>query len=213
MKQFINTSLNAPNVLRVRVDPSITQELRSFAGLESENEEFAVVRPPWSSDVRWISPRTINTFRFFLSIFDRLNVSGKVAPYLDLKERVMMYSGFIVSRSFCEMPDFHVDWIDTNNEAFTLLTPISTDIKGFGLVYKRLDGSIGEYEYRSDEAIIFGDKFYHSTKPAGMRAPTFLLSFTFGTDKMEHWEKISRTAKSQGELIRFPDGRFFVKGF
>jgi hypothetical protein len=35
-----------------------------------------------------------------------------------------------------------------------------------------------------------------------------LLSFTFGSDRMAHWEKISRTAGYQSALYRLPDGRF-----
>ena len=58
------------------------------------------------------------------------------------------------------------------------------------------------------EAIIFGDNFSHSTKPGRSTKPVILLSFTFGTDKMEHWEKIFRTAGYQSKLVCRPDGEF-----
>jgi len=35
-----------------------------------------------------------------------------------------------------------------------------------------------------------------------------LLCFNFGTDKMEHWPSIERTAARQGLLICRPDGAF-----
>jgi len=40
-----------------------------------------------------------------------------------------------------------------------------------------------------------------------------LLSFTFGTDKMDHWERIARTGAYQGNLVRRPDGSFICHDF
>jgi len=38
-----------------------------------------------------------------------------------------------------------------------------------------------------------------------------LLCFTFGTDKMEHWEKIRATAGYRSRMVRRPDGAFDVR--
>jgi hypothetical protein len=76
------------------------------------------------------------------------------------------------------------------------------------MLYKKLNGTIAEYDYTIGEALIFGDHFIHSTKPGASDEPVVLLSFTFGTDKMEHWDKILHTAGYQSNLIRQPDGEF-----
>ena len=87
-------------------------------------------------------------------------------------------------------------------------TPITGNAPGFGLLYKKLTGTIAEYDYKVGEAMIIGDHFIHSTKPGSSDNPTFLLSFTFGTDKMVHWDKILKTAGYQSKLIRQPNGEF-----
>jgi len=35
-----------------------------------------------------------------------------------------------------------------------------------------------------------------------------LLVFNFGTDKMDHWEKLVRTQQRQCPLVQRPDGKF-----
>jgi len=209
MRQFHNADLDAPNVMEFDVDPAIVDE---FAHLVREQPagEYTVVRPNWSSDMQWISPNTLRTFRWFQTRFQRLGAPEHVQPFLDIEQTVRMFSGFLVSRSYCDQPDWHVDWFDTNNEAFTLITPITDAPEGFGLLYERSDGSQGVYNYQRGKAIAFGDRFRHSTKPGRNADPVVLLCFTFGTDRMEHWPAIERTAGSQGNLMRLPDGRFLV---
>ena len=48
-----------------------------------------------------------------------------------------------------------------------LLTPISSPIDGFGLVYKKISGETASYDYRRGEAIVFGDHCYGCTAGAG----------------------------------------------
>ncbi|HEX8842788.1 MAG TPA: hypothetical protein VF757_10880 [Sphingomicrobium sp.] len=206
MKQFFNPELQAPNVLKVPIDSAIARELLPL--WEGARRKFYSKAPAWKSDVQWLSARNEIDFVRFQSVFDRLGIAAHVEPYLDLDRGVRLYSGFFVIRTRCTEPDFHLDWRDTNNEAFTLLTPLSSNAAGFGLLYKKADGSIGEYEYRLGEALVLGDDFVHSTKPGTSEEPVVLLSFTFGSDKMEHWPSISRTAASQGMLVRRPDGSF-----
>ncbi len=208
MKHFINPDFLAPNVLTIPVDPVIPREFASIGKTDSGSQDYCRVQPPWDSDILWISAATPAAFACFESAFDRLGVAGHVAPYLDLERNVRLYAGFLVTRSVCDAPAFHCDWIKTNNEAFTFMTPVSDNSEGFGLLYRKLDGEIGEYDYKSGEGIVFGDHFVHSTKPGRSDDPVVLLCFTFGTDKMVHWEKILTTAGSQGRLVRRPDGKF-----
>jgi hypothetical protein len=210
VRHFLNEGLLAPNVMTVPVDFSIVQELAPLASSTLSKAEFCVARPPWRSDVRWISPKSVDGYRTFESIFGRLGIASHVVEFLDLDHEVRLYAGFLVIRSECAEPDFHVDWEQTNNEAFTLITPVSSNAAGFGLLYRKLNGETGEYDYKPGEAIILGDHFAHSTKPGRSDEPIVLLSFTFGTDKMEHWEKICRTAANQSALVRLPDGEFLM---
>ena len=149
------------------------------------------MRPPWESDIQWISASSPEAFERFENAFMKLGVAAHVAPYLDLDREVRLYAGFLVTRRSCSKPNFHLDWERTNNEAFTLITPVSAYSTGFStLLHPKLNGEIGEYYYIPGEAIIFGDHFSHSTKPGETDEPVALLSFTFGTDKMVHWDKI-----------------------
>ena len=208
MKHFINSGLMAPNVLTVSVDQQIVDEFLPLTRDPEHDAGHVAVKPPWSSDIRWLSPASPETFERYEGAFSRLGVAEHVKCYLDLELAVRLYAGFIVMRSSCDSTNFHYDWDKTNNEAFTLITPITSNTTGFGLLYRKLNGEIGEYEYRAGEAIIFGDHFIHSTKPGKSAKPVALLSFTFGTDKMEHWEKIFRTAGYQSHLVCRPDGQF-----
>ncbi len=211
MKHFINHELVAPNVMTVRVDRLIVAEFKPLGSDPLDETAFATARPPWNSDVRWISAVTPDAFAIFQSAFDRMGIAAHVAPCLDLDREVRLYSGFLVVRSACSEPNFHLDWVKTNNEAFTLMTPVTDNARDFGLLYKQLPGETAEYDYKVGEAIIFGDHFEHSTKPGRSPDPVVLLRFTFGTDKMEHWEKIRATAGHQSRMVRRPDGEFDVR--
>ena len=208
MKAFVNEDMSAPNVLRVPIDLTITRQLGPIVRSRLARLKLFSQSPPWRSDVRWYSARFERDFHRFRSVFDRLDVARHVEPYLDLRHAVRMYNGFLVVRSSCTEPDFHVDWRDTNNEAFTLLTPLTENCSGFGLLYKKLDGTVAEYDYKLGEALIFGDDFVHSTKPGISEEPVVLLCFNFGTDRMEHWAGIERTAAHQSLMICRPDGEF-----
>jgi hypothetical protein len=205
MKHFLNHEMLAPNVLTVTVDPAIVGEFEGLARTAEDDPEYCTLRPRWNSDIRWISPESSATFEIFQSAFDRLGVASHVRDYLDLDRDVRLYAGFLHTRSECTEANFHVDWVLTNNEAFTLLTPVC-GAEGQTLLYKKLNGDVAEYAYKFGEAIIFGDHFIHSTPPGSSDPPLTLLVFNFGTDKMEHWGKLMKTTGRQCRLIRRPDG-------
>lgn len=212
MKHFLNDDLVAPNALVVRVDHDIVREFLPLSRGAPPAAGYSTYRPAWNSDIRWIAPNSAESFGKLDSAFQRLGVGPHVEPYLDLEKEARLYAGFLVIRSVCEQPNFHVDWEKTNNEAFTLITPVTDNAAAFGLLYRKLTGEIAEYEYKAGEAIIFGDHFVHSTKPGRSDDPVVLLSFTFGTDKMDHWDKIVRTAGYQSKMVRQPDGIFVTCG-
>lgn len=207
MKHFLNSELLAPNVMTVPIDRHIVAE---FARLDIASDDYEHVVPSekWESDIRWHSAANRRGFDVFQSAFDRLNVADHVTRYIDVEDRVRLYAGFLVERSQCASPYFHEDWINANNNAFTLLTPVIGNDADPGLVYRRLDGSEGQYRYREGEAIIFGDGFEHATAAGRTEVPVTLLCFEFGTDKMEHWRNIKRTIGHQARLLQLPDGSF-----
>jgi hypothetical protein len=205
MPHFLNREMVAPNVMTVGVDPAIVAE---FAAIDADDPGFATVSPKWKSDMAWVSAADEATFERFQSAFDRLQLAAHAEPFLDIDRVPRLYAGFLVVRSRCTEPDFHVDWVKTGNQAFTAMTPLSGGASGFGLLYEKLTGEIGDYDYRHGEAIMFGDNFRHSTKPGESGTPVVLLCFEFGTDKMEHWDKIRRTVGHQTGLLRRPDGEF-----
>ena len=191
----------------IDVDPAVVREFLPIAR-RRPSRHFSVVRPRWSSNIRWIGPRSPEAYRLFESAFHRLGIASHVEPMLDLDHEPRMYAGFLVTRRRCRTPDFHVDWRDTNGQAFTLMTPVGGSASGFGLLYRDDSGMVRDYDYRSGEAVLFSDDFLHSTKPGSSDQPVVLLCFTFGTDRMKYWDRIRATSGSQSALTCRPDGRF-----
>jgi hypothetical protein len=208
MKKFVNEELGAPNVLKVPIDLQTVKQLGALATPDTAARRFFSRAPQWHSDVRWLSPRSESDFGEFRRLFEQLGVARYVEPYVDFDRGIRLFNSMLIVRSRCDAPDFHTDWRDNGNEGFTMMAPLSGPVSGFGLLYKKVDGSIGEYEYKLGEALIFGDDFLHSTKPGRSDEPVVFLCFNFGTDKMEYWPRIERTAGRQALLTCRPDGRF-----
>ncbi len=145
---FLNGEMLALNVMTVPIEQSIVTEFAALAGGAPDPTSFASVRPPWHSDIEWISARTETAFATFESAFERLDIAKWVEPYVDYDTQIRMFGGFVVLRSQCDEPSFHLDWHDGNNNGFNLLTPITDNGAGFGLIYKKLDGSVGSYDIK-----------------------------------------------------------------
>ena len=205
---FFNSRLNAHNVLEINIDYSIVSQFQYLLSEASHPGKYTCLHPNWSSDIKWISPDTLAGFGYFQKQFRRLDICRHILPLLDKDKCARMYSGFIVLRTRCDATNFHVDWRNTGNQAFTLLTPITPVVPGFGLLYYQSDGTVASYSYKTGKALIFGDSFLHSTQPGCSNSPFALLSFTFGTDKMKYWPNIALTTEGQGSLTRLPDGTF-----
>ena len=212
MRHFLNSEMLAVNAKTFPVDAAITDEFADPLRLPGRLISVAPKRDKWHSDIEWISADDEEAFAAFESAFERLGIASQAAPYVDLDREVRLYFGFLVTRSRCTEPYFHHDWRGQNNEAFTFMSPVTPNATGFGLLYKRLTGETAEYEYKSGEAILFGDNFEHSTKPGAAEEPVILLSFEFGTDRMEHWPGIYDRLRKQTTLLRQPDGTFIRTG-
>ena len=108
----------------------------------------------WASDLAWISVDDEKAFGLFSQIFDELNVRELVAPFVDTRERVRLYSSFFVVRSRCELPNVHTDWDDeVGTDAFTLLTPLDDyPSDDFQLLYEGYDATVERSEGTSASA-------------------------------------------------------------
>lgn len=222
-KHFINSDFIAPNVLEIEVDISVLAEMAPvIAGLKQlglvtgpvdigNGVKLFSTHPTWKSDILWISQADRAGYDYFEDIFRRLRIAEKVAPKIAHDREIVMYSGFFVTRSFCNEPDFHHDWIDADNDAFTFLAPISDNCGELGLIFKNLREQQGHYTYGLGKGLVFGDYFLHSTAPGRASGSTVFLSFTFGTDRMDNWPKIAKTAAAQGMFYRQPDGQFITR--
>jgi hypothetical protein len=208
VKHFLNRDMLAPNVSTFAVDLNIPQHFRDPSLLSGNYSTIRPKKEHWHSDIEWISAADEETFEVFQSAFDSLGIAAQAAPYLDVDKQVRLYAGFLVVRSRCSEAHFHVDWIRTNNEAFTCMIPASRNASESGLLYKKLTGETAEYRYKTGEAIAFGDNFVHSTKPCEFEEPAVLLCFEYGTDKMDRWPQIYETVGSQVTHLRQPDGQF-----
>jgi hypothetical protein len=212
VRHFFSPELRVFNGMTAPIDPVIVRGFEPLCRGDLDPDDYAVIRPrnrdTWHSDIRWISAARPETFRKFEAVFEASGIPELMAPYLDIDREVRLYAGFLVVRSLCAEPYFHVDWKQLNNEAFTLLTPITANAGDFGLLYKTFDGAEAEYRYKSGEAIVFGDHFRHSTKPGRSSEPVAILCFEFGSDRMEHWDKVFDSMGTQTRLFRKPDGEF-----
>lgn len=211
ISSHISSQIHAPNVFECNINLSILDPFQKLIQHPFSSLEFDIVKPNWSSNIEWISANTVKTYNFFNYHFESSNISSHIKQYLDLNKKPIMYQGFIVSRSKCTKENFHEDWIETSSQAYTLMTPLTDNTKGFGLLYQDNNNQIQEYEYKIGKAIIFGDHFIHSTKPGSSKEPVMFLCFTFGTDKMQYWDQISQTAGVQGGLVRMPNGQWMKK--
>ena len=212
MKHFLNSEMLAVNAKPIPVDPAIVAEFADASRLPGRLISVVAGADKWNSDIEWISADDEEAFKAFECAFHRLNIPEMAAPYIDVDKEVRLFAGFLVVRSRCTQPYFHTDWRNLNNEAFTVLTPVTDNAENFGLLYRKPTGEIGEYRYKIGEAIMFGDNFAHSTKPGESEEPVVLLCFQFGTDKMQYWPAINEQLNTQATQLRLPDGRLVRSG-
>jgi tetratricopeptide (TPR) repeat protein len=214
---FLNKELNTSNVVEFSFDAKILDGIKKIASSTLRRDDFFCMHPKWSSDIQWESNYSFKSFKIFNDVFKKLlNNDGMqvVREHIAHKEQIMMYGGSLVIRSKCTATNFHVDWTpESGNNAFTLITPIIQPSDGVNLLFKDNEGLERQYEYEVGKCIAFGSHFLHSTEVGTSSSPTVLLSMNFGTDLMDDWDAISKTAANQGLFYRLPNGHFVNKSF
>lgn len=202
---FINNQFKAKNVLEITFNFNLIKDLIE----EIHRDDLFTVSPSWNSDIKWISNNSLRSYGVFEDYFNKLQLPTIFKRFVEYKKSLILYSGFFVSRSNCSAYNFHFDWLsECKNNAFTLIAPLIHQKDGINLVYKDIDGKDRKYKYEIGKGIVFGSDFIHSTDIGSSNSPSVLLSMTFGTDMMNLWEPISKTALSQGNLVRLPNGNF-----
>ena len=218
--KFINSKLNARNVLEVPILSSTIDKLTNYyktyikPNLRNEDcdgliqgadgHEFYCDSPSWKSDIRWISVNNLDTYHHFLSYFETMGLNDIFKKVIDVDSKIIVYSIFFVVRSKISEHYWHVDFeTGTNVNAFTLLTPLQ-DRNQINLAYYDINDNLNRYEYKKNIGIVFGENFLHSTDIAFQDDPEVVFCFSFGTDKIRDWKYIKQTAASQGEHYMHP---------
>lgn len=172
-KHWFNPNLLAPNVMEIDVDPcvfapasALAREVQAITGCSHQARlgsglalHVHSMATEWDSDMLWISHSDVESFTFFENLFRASRIAELVTHHIDYKDTIQLYSGFFVSRGRCTKPNFHFDWIDANNNAFTFLMPLTSNCQDMGLTYITVRGDQAEYRYRPNKALLFGDFF------------------------------------------------------
>ena len=216
---FLNPALMAMNVLEFDMPDAILAELASLVqsvrAMESDDTVYALPggvhlynqRPTdWKSDICWLSNADEAAYWWFESLFRRLKLDEAVAPFVAHDSQIRLYSGFFVTRSHCTAHDMHQDWLTPENTAFTVMAPLTPNACEMGLAYRSVHGDEREYRYQMGKGVAFGSGFLHSTATGRLDERAVFLSLTFGTDRMDEWETIEKTAGRQGRFFCQPDG-------
>lgn len=154
----------------------------------------------------WISSDDHVTYQVFKNLYDALNIEAEIKKLIDYDQHIVVYSGFFVVGDHLDKELWHVDYFDNAN-AFTLISPLfDLDAQHGRLLYADEQQVRQRYEYKTGEAIIFGDTFLHTTEPYPKNKPRVLFSLAFGTDKTQYWEILEKTIGAQSRFMYLPCG-------
>jgi len=155
----------------------------------------------------WVSNNNQTTYDQFKRFFNGLNIAENVKELVDFESDIRVYCGFFVVGNRAEKPYWHMDYAPGAN-AYTLITPLFDLDPGHGnLIFKDQNDGTRTYDYKLGEGIMLGDHFLHSTQPYDQTAETrVLLSITFGSDKLDHWEALKQTVGGQSKFSVLPCG-------
>jgi hypothetical protein len=162
----------------------------------------------FGSDIRWISPDDLATHATFSEIFDRSGIKKHFESFVEVDKKIQLYSSFFVVRSKCWKQFFHEDWKEVGPNVYTLLAPIyDYGEREFGhLVYHDINNEEKVYRYELGKAIVFGEKFKHSTQFCDETSPAAFICFEFGSDKNKFWPQIEASLQGQARMVFKPDG-------
>lgn len=184
-----------------------------FAGMEQINIQLKLeelqfhVSSYGTAPLLWISSNNAHTYQLFKTFMDEIDVMDDIKKLVDFDDHIEVYCGFFVVGKKMDRQTWHKDFVDGAN-GYTLITPLFDLDKSHGnLMYKDASLAIKAYEYKMNEAIIFGEGFEHATEPyAETDTLRVMLSFTFGTDKSEHWNTLKETIGNQSNYMILPCG-------
>mmetsp|Transcript_26852 Transcript_26852/g.52165 ORF Transcript_26852/g.52165 Transcript_26852/m.52165 type:complete len:218 (-) Transcript_26852:373-1026(-) len=109
--------------------------------------------------------------------------------------KMVMLSGYFVTRCTTLKSHFHTDFDCTGGRAFTFMAPLfdMSGMKDGHLLCETGNESkgIARYRYQLGRAIVFGDGFVHATETGTAPREIAFLCFTFGDHKMKlgEWRK------------------------
>ncbi len=155
----------------------------------------------------WISNNNTHTYNIFKSFMDALDIMDDIKTLVDFDDHIEVYCGFFVVGNKMDRQTWHEDYSSGAN-GYTLITPLFELEDDHGnLMYKDNSSKVKTYQYKMNEAIIFGDGFEHATQPyAKTDKLRVMLSLTFGTDKIEYWEVLKETIGEQSNYLTLPCG-------
>ena len=207
------------NTLRTMFDSYLRERLSRegyaylFTGLEQINLQMKLddlqfhVTSYGTAPLLWISNNNAHTYNIFKSFMNELDIMDDIKELVDFEDHIEVYCGFFVVGKKMDRQTWHKDFFDGAN-GYTLITPLFDLDKSHGnLMYKNALSAIKTYEYKMNEAIVFGDGFEHATEPyPETDTLRVMLSFTFGTDKAEYWNTLKETIGSQSNYMILPCG-------
>jgi len=207
------------NTLRNMFDSALRERLGRegyaylFAGLEQINIQMKLedlqfhVTSYGTAPLLWISSNNAHTYNIFKSFMDELDIMDDIKELVDFEDHIEVYCCFFVVGKKMDRQTWHKDYVDGAN-GYTLITPLFDLGKSHGnLMYKDESSAVKTYEYKMNEAIVFGDGFEHATEPyPETDALRVMLSFTFGTDKAEYWDILKETIGNQSNYMMLPCG-------
>ena len=184
-----------------------------FAGMEQINIQLKLddlqfhVTSYGTAPLLWVSNNNAQTYGIFKSFMSELDIFDDIKELVDFDKKIEVYCGFFVMGKKMDRETWHNDYQDGAN-AYTLITPLFELDKAHGnLMYKDEKSVVNSYQYKMNEAIIFGDGFEHATQPyAETETLRVMLSFTFGTDKKEYWPVLRKTIGEQSSYMILPCG-------
>ena len=217
--------MEAKNVFMCRLDLRKIAAVRStFAELRAGPKKdtlvlprrgwsFHIERPPWKSDIRWVSSADAPSFAFFRNAFAELRVA-EIFAHLG---PMVLLSGYFVVRRCCRKSKFHADFTGTGGRAFTLMTPLTAEVAALPDCHLLCElppaeesaaPEVRQHRYALGEAIVFGDDFVHATQTGEAPRDLVFLCFTFGHAKMTvaQWRSAEYYISEQCPIYQNPSG-------
>lgn len=184
-----------------------------FTGMEQINIQMKLDEQQFhitsygTAPLLWISNNNAHTYEIFKSFMDELDIMDDIKELVDFENKIEVYCGFFVVGKKMDRETWHNDFQDGAN-GYTLITPLfELDGSHGHLMYKDRAANTKIHEYKMSEAVVFGDGFEHATQlyPETDELRV-MLSFTFGTDKIEHWPVLKQTIGAQSNYMILPCG-------